>query len=49
MSLGTWIYTLLNGDLIGKDAFGNRYYKGKGKKLHATNSTHIDTKSLAEG
>lgn len=34
MSLGTWIYTLLNGDLVGKDAFGNRYYKGKGKKLH---------------
>ena len=34
MSLGTWIYTLLNGDLIGTDEFGNRYYRGKGKKLH---------------
>ncbi len=33
MSLGTWIYTMLNGDLVGTDEFGNRYYRGKGKKL----------------
>ena len=34
MSLGTWIYTMLNGDLVGTDEFGNNYYRGKGKKLH---------------
>ena len=34
MSLGTWIYTLLNGDQIGTDEFGNRYYRGKGRKLN---------------
>lgn len=34
MSVGTWIYTKINGDLVGKDEFGNKYYRGKGKKLH---------------
>ena len=31
MSLGTWIYTLVNGDQIGTDEFGNKYYRGKGR------------------
>ncbi len=34
MSLGTWIYTLVNGDQIGTDEFGNKYYRGKGRKLN---------------
>ena len=34
MNLGTWFYTLLKGRLVGVDQFGNRYYKGKGKKLN---------------
>ena len=34
MNLGTWIYTALNGDLVGTDEFGNRYYHGKGNKLN---------------
>ena len=34
MSLGTWIYTLVNGAIVGKDEFGNRYYRGKGRKLN---------------
>ena len=34
MSLRTWIYTLINGALVGMDEFGNRYYRGKGRKLH---------------
>ena len=34
MSLGTWIYTLINGAIVGKDEFGNKYYRGKGRKLN---------------
>ena len=34
MSLGTWIYTLVNGAIVGKDEFGNKYYRGKGRKLN---------------
>lgn len=34
MSLRTWIYTRLNGALVGMDELGNRYYRGKGRKLN---------------
>ena len=34
MSLRTWIYTLVNGALVGRDEFGNRYFRGKGRKLN---------------
>ena len=34
MSLGTWIYTLVNGALVGLDEYGNKYYRGKGRKLN---------------
>lgn len=34
MDVGTWLYTLMNGRLVGTDEFGNRYYRGKGKLLH---------------
>ena len=34
MSLRTWIYTLVNGTLVGRDEFGNRYFRGKGRKLN---------------
>jgi NADH:ubiquinone oxidoreductase subunit len=34
MNLGIWIYTVLNGNFVGKDLFGNRYYSGSGKKLN---------------
>ena len=34
MHVGTWFYTMLNGQLVGTDEFGNRYYKRKGKPLH---------------
>ena len=33
MSLGTKLYTLCFGQLVGTDRFGNRYYRGK-KALH---------------
>ena len=32
MSLGTWIYTLINGAIVGKDEFGNKYYQ-QGSKV----------------
>lgn len=34
MKTGTLLYALLKGRLKGKDEFGNRYYRGTGKKLH---------------
>lgn len=27
MNIGTWLYTLLHGRLVGRDADGNRYYQ----------------------
>jgi NADH:ubiquinone oxidoreductase subunit len=32
MTLGTRIYTWLNGELVGTDQFGNRYYRAKAAK-----------------
>ena len=35
MSFGTWLFTRLHGELVGTDAFGNRYFidrRTKGKK-----------------
>ena len=35
MSFGTWLHTLLHGELVGTDEFGNRYFidkRTKGKK-----------------
>ena len=29
MHLGTWIHTLLHGRMVGRDAYGNRYYMGR--------------------
>ncbi len=34
MYIGTLIYTWLRGELVGKDEFGNSYYRGKGRRLH---------------
>ena len=31
-TLGTRIYTLLNGNLVGEDEFGNKYYESRKKK-----------------
>lgn len=33
-TIGTLIYTWLNGVLVGTDEFGNRYYRAKGQALH---------------
>lgn len=29
-TLGTWLHTRLNGEFVGEDEFGNRYYRVKG-------------------
>ncbi len=33
MSLGTRFYTMMHGELVGKDQWGNKYYRRKFKKL----------------
>lgn len=48
MSVRTWIYTLVNGDLVGKDEFGNKYYRGKGKKLHGRERRWVSYKGRVE-
>lgn len=32
MTIGTWLYTFFKGELVGKDQFGNRYYREKGAR-----------------
>lgn len=32
MSVATWFYTKLHGELVGEDSFGNRYYRSKRKR-----------------
>jgi NADH:ubiquinone oxidoreductase subunit len=34
MNIGTWLYTLFNGAQVGKDRFGNCYYRARGMKLN---------------
>ena len=34
MDIGTLLYTWINGQLVGTDEFGNRYYRHKGASLH---------------
>jgi len=48
MSFGTWIYTLLNGTLVGQDEFGNRYYKGRGRKLNNRERRWVVYNGIAE-
>ncbi|HEB80183.1 MAG TPA: NADH:ubiquinone oxidoreductase subunit NDUFA12 [Rhodospirillales bacterium] len=48
MKTGTILYTLLKGDLVGKDGFGNRYYRGAGAKLHGRERRWVIYKGKAE-
>lgn len=34
MDIGTLLHTWINGQLVGTDEFGNRYYRHKGARLH---------------
>ena len=48
MSLRTRIYTFVNGILVGRDEFGNRYYRGKGRKLNGRERRWVVYKGKAE-
>ena len=48
MTLGTMIYTWMNGNLVGTDEFGNRYYKSKRAPLHGRERRWCVYKGLAE-
>lgn len=48
MNIRIWLYTLLNGELVGVDEFGNRYYRGKGKRLHGRERRWCRYKGTAE-
>ncbi len=48
MSFGTWLYTLVKGDLVGVDLFGNQYYRSKGKKLNKRERRWVVYHGLSE-
>jgi len=48
MTIGTLIYTWLNGDMVGTDEFGNRYYRSKGRKLHGRERRWVVFKGKSE-
>ena len=48
MDLGTRLYTLLNGNLVGVDSFGNRYYSGRNRKLNKRERRWVLYKGLPE-
>ncbi len=48
MSIGTRLYTLLRGELVGTDSFGNRYYRSKGRRLHGRERRWVLYKGDAE-
>ena len=48
MNLGTLIYTKLKGELVGQDEFGNRYYRGTGRKLSGRERRWVLYKGRAE-
>ena len=49
MYLGTLIYTLLKGELVGTDEFGNRYYRSRGRKLQGRERRWVLYKGKADG
>jgi NADH:ubiquinone oxidoreductase subunit len=48
MNVGTWLYTLFNGTLVGVDRFGNSYYRGRGMKLNKRERRWVVYKGLPE-
>lgn len=39
-SIGTRIFTMLKGHFVGKDEYGNRYYRGRGGAVHRDSLRH---------
>ena len=48
MSLRTWVYTFLNGALVGRDEVGNKYFRGRGRKLNGRERRWVVFKDKAE-
>lgn len=48
MYIGTLLYTLFRGKLVGIDEFANRYYRGTGVKLHGRERRWVLYKGEAE-
>ncbi|GAB5469523.1 MAG: NADH:ubiquinone oxidoreductase subunit NDUFA12 [Rhodospirillales bacterium] len=39
-TIGTRLFTMFRGQFVGKDEFGNRYYKARGASVHADSLRH---------
>jgi len=48
MTIGTRIYTWLHGELVGSDAFGNRYYRTKKQPLYGRERRWVVYSGIAE-
>jgi len=48
MTLTTRLYTLLSGELVGKDRFGNRYYRGKKLRHDGREKRWVIFRGIAE-
>jgi NADH:ubiquinone oxidoreductase subunit len=48
MTLTTRLYTLLNGQLVGTDKFGNRYFRGKHTKKDGHEKRWVMFRGIAE-
>lgn len=48
MTITTRLYTLLNGQLVGTDKFGNRYFRGKHTKKGAREKRWVLFRGIAE-
>ena len=47
-TLGTWLYTWWKGELVGEDAFGNRYYRETGRPARARRRRWVVFKGAVE-
>ena len=46
MNIGTFIYTWIYGELVGKDEFGNKYYKSKKDERWVIYSNNIEATKI---
>lgn len=48
-TIGTRLYTMLKGHYVGKDDYGNRYYKARGNAVHRDSLRHERRWVIYEG
>jgi NADH:ubiquinone oxidoreductase subunit len=48
ITIGTLLYTLFKGELVGVDEFGNRYYRGRGRSRYGRERRWVLFKGKAE-